>query len=320
MLPSIAVIIPCLNAERWIARAIQSVLRQNLSPSEVIVVDDGSTDGSLPIIKCFGDSVRWFSGANRGACAARNIGLAAINSDYVLFLDADDWVEGEFLGSLASAAIAEPYDMFLSVHSGDILRMWSHGNSLVKARNSDDVFRAYARGDYVQTGGILWRSEFLRRIGGWNEKVLRGQDIELVFRSLALGGRAKVVATSGKIIWFQHDGKSRISKRADIDAVKSEIDFHNDLLPHVDHMDYATQMYFGRRYYNLATEAYFCKACQAGDRSLSQARRLGFRGHVALSPLSYVLKAVLGPRFHEDLRRIFGRTQLKRRFARSQIL
>ena len=74
--PSISVIIPCWNAEKWIARAIQSVLDQDYPNKEIIVIDDGSTDGSLEIIKSFGDKIRWETGPNRGACAARNTGLA----------------------------------------------------------------------------------------------------------------------------------------------------------------------------------------------------------------------------------------------------
>src|ERR1700738_2604870 len=96
-LPSLAVVIPCWNAERWVARTIQSVLNQNYRKLELIVIDDGSTDGSVEIIRSFGDKILWATGANSGACAARNRGLAAVRSEYVLFLDADDHMEGDFL-------------------------------------------------------------------------------------------------------------------------------------------------------------------------------------------------------------------------------
>jgi glycosyltransferase involved in cell wall biosynthesis len=60
------------NAERWIAEAIQSCLDQTYRPIEIIVIDDGSTDGSLEIIQSFGDAVRWETGPNWGGNAARN--------------------------------------------------------------------------------------------------------------------------------------------------------------------------------------------------------------------------------------------------------
>src|SRR5262245_12624798 len=87
---SIAVIIPCWNAEKYMSRAIQSALDQDYPSLEIIAVDDGSTDNSLEIIRSFGERIRWQTGSNRGACAARNSGLAIANSTYVMFLDADD--------------------------------------------------------------------------------------------------------------------------------------------------------------------------------------------------------------------------------------
>jgi glycosyltransferase involved in cell wall biosynthesis len=75
--PSISVVIPCWNVERLISRAIQSVLGQDYQNLEITVIDDGSIDGSLEIVKSFGNNVRWRP--NRGACAARNTGLAIAN-------------------------------------------------------------------------------------------------------------------------------------------------------------------------------------------------------------------------------------------------
>lgn len=64
--PVVSIIIPCYNSERWVSEAIESCLRQTYQPLEVIVVDDGSTDGSLLKIQAFGNRVKWVSGPNRG--------------------------------------------------------------------------------------------------------------------------------------------------------------------------------------------------------------------------------------------------------------
>ena len=73
--PSVSVVIPCWNGERWVAGAIESVFDQNYPRLDVVVVDDGSSDRSLEVIRSFGDQIRWVTGPNRGACAARNQGL-----------------------------------------------------------------------------------------------------------------------------------------------------------------------------------------------------------------------------------------------------
>jgi glycosyltransferase involved in cell wall biosynthesis len=82
-LPNISVVIPCWNAEKWVGRAIQSVLDQNYPELELIVIDHGSTDRSLAVVKSFGDRVCWQSGPNRGACAARNRGATVATAQHI---------------------------------------------------------------------------------------------------------------------------------------------------------------------------------------------------------------------------------------------
>jgi hypothetical protein len=86
----ISIIIPCFNAEKYAGEAIESALAQTWPNKEVIVIDDGSMDDSLAVIKSFGNRIRWETGSNRGASAARNQGIRLARGEYVQFLDADD--------------------------------------------------------------------------------------------------------------------------------------------------------------------------------------------------------------------------------------
>src|SRR3954447_12953483 len=88
--PLVSIIIPCHNAERWVGQAIESALNQNYSNYEVIVIDDGSTDRSLDVIKLFDQRITRLSTANRGPSSARNAGLDIARGEWVQFLDADD--------------------------------------------------------------------------------------------------------------------------------------------------------------------------------------------------------------------------------------
>jgi glycosyltransferase involved in cell wall biosynthesis len=88
----VSILIPCFNAERWVAQAIESALAQTWPEKEVIVVDDGSADGSREIIQRFGDRIRWESGPNRGGNPTRNRLLALARGEWLQYLDADDYL------------------------------------------------------------------------------------------------------------------------------------------------------------------------------------------------------------------------------------
>ncbi len=88
--PSVSVVVPAYNAERHVAETLSAVLSQSHSPDEVIVVDDGSTDGTADELARFRGEVRVLSQANRGAAGAHNTGFTAARGTYVARCDADD--------------------------------------------------------------------------------------------------------------------------------------------------------------------------------------------------------------------------------------
>jgi glycosyltransferase involved in cell wall biosynthesis len=91
MAPLVSILIPCYNAENWLAEAVESALTQTCNNKEIIIVDDGSTDGSLDIAKQFeSTSVKIISQLNQGASAARNRAYAECQGDFIQYLDADD--------------------------------------------------------------------------------------------------------------------------------------------------------------------------------------------------------------------------------------
>lgn len=100
--PGVSAIIPVFNGARFIAQAIDSVLTQARPVSELIVLDDGSTDGSGDIAAAYGEAVRVVRQDNRGLGAARNVGIAASRCEYIAFLDADDvWLPDKIGAQLA---------------------------------------------------------------------------------------------------------------------------------------------------------------------------------------------------------------------------
>ena len=90
-IPTISVIIPLYNAEAFVAQAIESVLGQSVPPSQVIVVDDGSTDHSAEVVRQYEKHVELVQQPNAGSVAARNRGVALSRGDFLAFLDHDDY-------------------------------------------------------------------------------------------------------------------------------------------------------------------------------------------------------------------------------------
>ena len=109
--PSVSIVIPCYNAEQWVARAIGSVLDQDYPAREIIAVDDGSTDRSHEALETFGDGIRLITTTNRGAQHARNLGMRAAQGEYVLFFDADDYMDGPVVAGLMDVALRSPIDL-----------------------------------------------------------------------------------------------------------------------------------------------------------------------------------------------------------------
>jgi len=90
MRPLVSIIVPTYNAEGYIEETLESALRQTYRPTELIVVDDGSTDGTLSLVQRLGSCVKVVTQENSGVCVARNHGVARSDGTVLAFLDADD--------------------------------------------------------------------------------------------------------------------------------------------------------------------------------------------------------------------------------------
>ena len=197
---SVSILIPCFNAERWIASAIESAIGQT-APSDVIVLDDGSTDRSVELIGKFKDQIRFEAGPNRGGNVARNRLLEMAQGEWVQFLDADDYLHPEKIErQLQTPNKPDSIDV---IYSPVTCETWD-GNSISDTSVIDvDVNQSleeqWIRWQVAQTGGVLWKRESLMEIGGWNADFPCCQDNEITFRAIKSGlkfhfcGRADAV-------------------------------------------------------------------------------------------------------------------------------
>lgn len=187
MNPKVSILIPCYNAEKWIAQAIQSALDQTYENKEVIVVDDGSTDGSLKVIKQFGKEIIYESGPNKGGNITRNRLLKLCSGEWVQYLDADDYLLPDKIVNQVNAL-----DRNTDVLFSPIALEFHEPNSIIQKVLSipqpHDPYILLARWYLPQTGSPLWRKESILGIGGWKEDQPVCQEHELYLR-LLMGGK-----------------------------------------------------------------------------------------------------------------------------------
>jgi len=112
MTPHVSIILPVYNVEKFIRQSILSVLQQTFVDFELLVIDDGSPDGSINIVRQIDDSrINIFQKENGGLSDARNYGLARARGKYVYFMDSDDWIEPDLLQVCVSVLEREELDI-----------------------------------------------------------------------------------------------------------------------------------------------------------------------------------------------------------------
>lgn len=183
--PLVSIIIPCWNAECYVGEAIESALAQTYPNVEVIVIDDGSTDGSLEVIQSFGERIRWETEPNRGACAARNRGIALARGKLIQFLDADDLLYPRKLElqvpismKYADAIVYCDRESYFMEHPD---RKWMDAPSCLP----DPVLFSLSK--IIANCTALYYRDTLLYCGGYREDLPCAQDYELHLR-LAITG------------------------------------------------------------------------------------------------------------------------------------
>jgi len=187
--PLVSVCIPCFNAERWLAEAIESALDQTWDAIEVIVVDDASKDTSKSIANSYGERVLAIKSDHRGGNFARNLVLSRARGTWVQFLDADDYLEPDkircqFLEANGGADADLIYSPYWFERFGDKPQRW-----IGELNPGADLFTQWLSWQLPQTGAVLWRKSALNALGGWKEDQPCCQEHELYLRALKAGVR-----------------------------------------------------------------------------------------------------------------------------------
>lgn len=223
--PRVSVVIPLFNKLRYVRRALDSVLRQTVEECEVIVVDDGSTDGSADVVReCSDGRVRLVVQENAGPGAARNRGLADVRTELVSFLDADDEWDPTFLEenlrTLDACGTNAALVCAASVAFGTRKR-WRPirrrpplpREGLWRISPATPWREAAAVLDYLQWGNTISRTDCLRKWGGFFDRgpgAYHGEDLWLSFKVVL----NEPIALSSRRLRIYHAEASELAPHA----------------------------------------------------------------------------------------------------------
>jgi glycosyltransferase involved in cell wall biosynthesis len=191
-LPKVSVLIPCYNAEKYVGETLESVFRQTWPEIEVIVVDDGSTDGSAAVVRSFArPNLRMVRQTNRGSTAARNVCCARATGDFVQFLDADDLIEPDKI-ALQMERLRTAPRCIASAEWGRFYR-----TPLETQFHAGPVGCDLAPVDWLVLSAMgmmfpaLWLipMPIIRAIGSWNEDLSLADDMEYFTRAVLASER-----------------------------------------------------------------------------------------------------------------------------------
>lgn len=180
--PFVSVILPVHNGERFLADAIASILAQQYTPLEILVVDDGSTDATARVVAearaQAGETVRYLPQAQRGPAAARNTGIARARGEVIGFLDHDDLWAPNSLQSQLACLISQPET---EIAQGLIVQM-----QLVRCADGSNANTFEVSSEpyqFISLSSAIYRKRVFERVGGLDERLWEAEDTDWFLRA-----------------------------------------------------------------------------------------------------------------------------------------
>jgi glycosyltransferase involved in cell wall biosynthesis len=213
---TVTAVIPAYNIAAYIGRAIESVLAQTRKPDEIIVVDDGSTDGTAAAIKKYAHGVKYVLQENRGLAGARNGGIRAATCQWVAFLDGDDEWLPRFLELQMGLLQRNPQLVWSTTNYRTYLYAENRGAPLVVPEWAkqvlggkeyfDEYFEAYRlrMGGYGST--MVMKREALQAVGLFDESLRFAEDTDMWVRMACRWPQMGYVPEEGAIYYLDRPG------------------------------------------------------------------------------------------------------------------
>jgi glycosyltransferase involved in cell wall biosynthesis len=294
-LPTFSVLIPAYQAEDTLAEAVESALGQTVAPIEVIVCDDGSTDGTAQVLVPYRDRIVYLRKPNGGGASALNAAFRVALAEYVVVLDSDDAFFPRRLEVLSEVLRARPdldvltTDAYVELDGRRLRRVYSQGWRF----DADDQRAAILRRNFLFNHAAIKRRR-VEEAGGWDESFRVAYDWDLWVRLVLAGARIGLVAEplSRYRIGSESLSANRVALARECVGVLEKAQT-NSSLTHADRVVLKDSLAdFRRRLQRVELgEALSVRASDVRRRALSIATDSGFRARtrakaaaVALAP------------------------------------
>ena len=208
--PLVSCVVPVFNGERYLGEALDAILAQSYRPIEIIVADDGSTDGTAAVAAGYGDWARWLTQPTAGPPATRNLGLRAARGDFVAFLDADDVWHPDKLSRQVARFAARPE---LGVSVTHIQNFWVPELAEEAMRARDDPRSAPLPGYVTMT--MLARRSLFESVGPFGESLWHTDAADWFMRAAAEGA---VIEMLPDVLAYHRMHPTNLSRRMAADA------------------------------------------------------------------------------------------------------
>lgn len=205
---TVSLIIPYYNRAAFLPRTLQSVLRQTYRPLELLLVDNGSTDGSRPLAEAFAQkhsekdfTVCLLSEPELGAARARNTGLKVATGEYCYFFDSDDIFSSDFLSDAVRTMERTGSDV-----AGCFTTMvWPDGRRKERRYVKRPTVVDQILSAQLSTQSVFWRTGYARSLGGWNEALPLWNDWEMGVRLMLSQPKMAWISNDNYHLILQHD-------------------------------------------------------------------------------------------------------------------
>lgn len=186
-MPFFSVIIPLYNKESFIANTLKSVLNQTFADFEVIIVNDGSTDGSEEQVKQFDDPrIRYYLRENKGVSAARNLGITMANAEYITFIDADDYWYPDFLRAMHTNIIRFPNEKVfaaaIEIETTRNIVPATYAFAKTGLIEIVDFFKSSTKETVICTSAAAFHKFVFEKSGAFDSAMRSGEDTDLWIR------------------------------------------------------------------------------------------------------------------------------------------